>query len=102
LIAESTIILGYLKILSTLPEISSAVARIDKGGELTSGEKERVATLIKQVKESTQLIKQSLWDWIKKCDPSFATHPPQRFIDTVNFIERNANEITEAVKVMLL
>jgi hypothetical protein len=62
MIAESMIILGYLKILSTLPEISSAAARMNKGEELTRGEKERIIRLIEQVKESTQSIKQSLWD----------------------------------------
>lgn len=98
LTSESRVILGYLRLLAVLPEISAALAKAGRGEQLTEAENQRLAQCLAQVREAAQEVQEALWTWAKQCDPSAANQPPQRFVDTVKVVEQTANEIVKAME----
>lgn len=98
LIAESSVIVAYMEILSSLPEISEHLARVKKGQTaLTAEERARLTALADRVKKAGGQLREALWAWARLCDPQVDKNPPPRFVDTVQVCEETADGIAEAI-----
>lgn len=98
LVTESRVILAYLEILSTLPEITALLAKVRATEALSAEEQSRLEELAGRVEKAGQTLEKSLWEWARVVNPDVDKNPPSRFVDTVRVCRQTADAIAEAAK----
>jgi hypothetical protein len=101
LIAESRVILAYMQVLSSLPELSLLLQKSKAGEKLSQEDRTKLEKIQSQIAGAGDALKTELWNWARQCDPQVDKRTPPRFLDTVQVCEETVKTVVETIAATL-